>query len=193
MLLSTAEDIAAFVDELRRESDRGLALVSAALIDEKLADTLKAFFCEEYRSDRLLRAGNAPLSTFSSRIELCFALALIDKHEHQEIGILRKVRNEFAHSKHGLDFQDRRIQSLCASLTSDLPDSGDYPINEGRFRFTNAAVAMVLRLYHRPDWVALTRQKAREWLPKDATKWRSIEDDPPPLNSPVIVIGKQSL
>lgn len=44
MLLSTAEDLARFVDELKRESDRGLALVGAALIDDKVGDTLKAFF-----------------------------------------------------------------------------------------------------------------------------------------------------
>ena len=36
MLLSTVEDLAKFVEELRRESDRGLALVAAALIDDIL-------------------------------------------------------------------------------------------------------------------------------------------------------------
>jgi mannitol operon repressor len=190
MLLSTAEDIAAFVSELRRESDRGLALVAAALIDEKLADTLKAFFCQTYPAARLLREGNAALGTFSSKIELCFALGLIDSHEHSEIELIRKVRNEFAHSKHGLDFRGHRIQGLCASLTSDLPEDADYPTTDPRFRFTNASVAMVLRLYHRPEWVALERREAKEWLPKDTTKWRSIADDPPPLNHPILVMGR---
>ncbi|MGB5080714.1 MAG: hypothetical protein WBO23_08220 [Burkholderiales bacterium] len=45
MLLSTAEDLAKFVEELKRETDRGLPLVGAALIDDRLTETLRAFFC----------------------------------------------------------------------------------------------------------------------------------------------------
>jgi mannitol operon repressor len=101
MLLSTAEDLAEFVGELKKESDQGLPLVAVALIDDLLEKTLKAFFCEGSSASKLLCEGNAPLGTLSSRIEACFALGLIDKFEHSEISILRKVRNEFAHAKHG--------------------------------------------------------------------------------------------
>lgn len=190
MLLSTAQDLAEFVSELERETDRGLALVAAALLDEKLAQTLKAFFCESYPASRLLDEGNATLGTLSSRVELCYALGLIDAHEYAEIGLIRKVRNEFAHAKHGLTFKGQRIQGLCASFNSDLPEGADYPTTDPRFRFINASVAMALRLYHRPDWVALERRQSREWLPKDSIKWRSMGENPPPLNHPVLVIGR---
>jgi hypothetical protein len=40
MRLDHAEDLAKFVEELKRETDRGLPLVGTALIDEKLRDTL---------------------------------------------------------------------------------------------------------------------------------------------------------
>lgn len=192
MLLSTAEDLAAFVSELQRESDRGLALVAAALIDEKLSDTLSSFFCESYKSKRLLSEGNSPLGTFSSRIELSFALGLIDKNEYEEISIIRKVRNKFAHSKHGMKFENASIVGLCNNLTTELPKGEGFPTNSPRFRFINASVSLVLRLYYRPDFVRRERRTPREWLPKDATRWRSFAEEKPPINEPMLVLGKTS-
>lgn len=191
MLLTTAEDLAKFVDELRRESDRGLPLVATALIDQLLRDSLRAIFCENGSPSKLLDGSNAPLGTFSSRIDACFALGLIDQFEYGEINLLRKVRNEFAHARHGINFETSKIQGLCSSLKSDLPLGADYPINDPRFRFTNATVVIVLRLYHRPDWVALERRQPKTWVSEDATRWRSFEDEPPPPGlAPIMVIGR---
>ncbi|PHP66799.1 transcriptional regulator [Zhengella mangrovi] len=190
MLLSTAEDLALFVDELKRESDRGLALVGVALIDDKLGDTLKAFFREGAPNGRLVDDPNAPLSTFSSRADACYALGLIDHFEFAEIGLLRKVRNEFAHAKHGLSFQSPRVQGLCSSLKADLPQDAGYPLTEPRFRYTNSVVAMALRLYHRPDWVALERRTSKGYFPQGETTWRSFAQNPPPNGRPFLAIGK---
>ena len=190
MLLSTAEDLAAFVADLRRESDRGLALVACALIDDRLGETLRAFLRETPSSTRLLDEGNAPLGTLSAKADACVALGLIDDDEHAEIALLRKVRNEFAHAKHGISFATPRVRGLCSSLQSDLPEGSDYPLQDPRFRFTNAAVSIVLRLYHRPDWVARDRREAKSWVDADATRWRSIEREPPPEGEPIIVIAK---
>lgn len=190
MLLSTAEDLAKFVDELRRETDRGLPLVGAALIDDRLTETLRSFFCESPSASKLIDDANAPLGTFSSRAEMCFALGLIDEYEYTEIGLIRKVRNEFAHAKHGITFSSPRVQGLCSSLKSDLPQGVDYPIQDPRFRFTNAVVCLALRLYHRPDWVALERRKPKVWVDPEATKWRSMEDGPPPPGIPVMVMAR---
>ncbi len=191
MLLSTAEDLAKFVEELRRESDRGLALVASALIDDKLGETLRSFFCEGSSAAKLLDDSNAALSTFSSRCEACFALGLIDDKEYSEIALIRKVRNEFAHAKHGLSFQTPRVQGLCSSLKSNLPEGGGYPINDPRFRFTNAAVAIVLRLYHRPEWVALERRQPKTWLSSSATEWRMFENEKPPPGVPIILLARR--
>lgn len=190
MLLSTAEDLAKFVDELKRETDRGLPLVAAALIDDRLTETLRSFFREVASTAKLLDEGNAPLGTFSARTEACYALGLIDEYEHSEITLIRKVRNEFAHAKHGISFQTPRVKGLCSSLKSHLPEDADYSIEEPRFRFTNAAVAIVLRLYHRPDWVALERRQGKSWVDTNASKWRSIKTDPPPAGTPIMIIGK---
>ncbi|MEA1015140.1 hypothetical protein [Sphingosinicella sp. LY1275] len=191
MLLSTAEDLAAFVSELQKESDRGLALVGAALIDEKLKETLRAFFVEGKVASKLLDQGNGTLGSMSTRIDLCNVLGLLDDYERREIDLLRKIRNEFAHSIHGLTFKSGRVAGLCSSLTSELPADGDYPLTDPRFRYTNATVCIILRVYHRPDWVALERRKVKSWVDNDATKWQSLErDTPPPGISPVMAIGR---
>lgn len=190
MLLSTAEDLAKFVAELRRETDRGLPLVGAALLDDRLTETLRAFFCEVPSAERLLDDANSPLGTFSARADACHALGLIDDFEYAEIGLVRKVRNEFAHAKHGLSFMNPRVQGLCASLTSDLPEGSGYPLQDPRFRLMNAIVCLALRLYHRPDWVALERRKPKAWIDPTATRWRSVKDGTPPPGIPVMVMVK---
>lgn len=190
MLPPTAEDLAAFVTELRQESDRGLALVGCALIDDGSARRCEHSFGETPSSGRLLDEGNAPLGTLSARADACFALGLIDEQEHAEIALLRKVRNEFAHAKHGVSFAFARVSGLCSSLTSDLPEGADYPLQDPRFRFTNATVSIVLRLYHRPDWVVLERRPAKAWVDADATRWRSMESEPPPSDAPTVAMAK---
>lgn len=191
MLLSTAEDLARFVDELRRETDRGLALVGAALIDDRLRETLRAFFREVDASVRLLDGANAPMGSFSARCDACHALGLIDDFEHAEIGRVRKVRNEFAHAKHGLSFQADRIRDYCLLLKSDLPvEEGQPEPTDARFRFTNAVVLLALRLYHRPDWVALSRRPPATFIAEGDTKWRSFAQNPPSLSEPFLAFGR---
>ena len=192
MLLDQAEDLAKFVEELKRETDRGLPLVGAALVDEKLLETLQAFFCNEKSSEKLLNDGSAPLGTFSSRIELCFALGLIDEFEYREISLLRKVRNAFAHAKHGTSFQTEKIKGFCSTLKSDLPEGSDYPTNDPRFRLTNSIVCLALRLYYRPDWVKKERREPKTWVTVDEVSWRRIEDEKPPEGTPVMVMAKSS-
>jgi mannitol operon repressor len=138
----------------------------------------------------LLDDGNAALGTFSSRTEACFALGLIDDYEYTEIALIRKIRNEFAHAKHGTSFQTPRVQGLCSGLKSDLPEGAGYPTRDPRFRFTNAAIELVLRLYYRPEWVALERRKPKYWVQTDATGWRSFETEMPPPGVPFIALGR---
>jgi hypothetical protein len=180
VLVEHARDLASFVNELQAETDRGLPLVGAALIDEKLLNTLESFFVEGKPATKLLTAPNAPLGTFSSRIDACYSLALIDKFEYQEIGLIRKIRNEFAHAKHGLSFQNEKIMGLCSSLQSPLPEGGDYPVDTPRFRLVNAIVCVVLRLYYRAEWVAKERLEPRSWVPD--SRWYNTNENPPPKN-----------
>lgn len=184
-------DFSRFLGELQAESDRGLPLVAAALIDEKLCETLKGFFCEGKAADRLLVEGNAPLSSFSSRIDACYALGLIDDFEYLEIGLIRKIRNEFAHARHGLTFSDKLVESLAANFRTPMPEGLDPNANIARAHFTYAAVEMVLRLFYRGKWVAIERRQSRVWVTPEQVRWRWTDrDGPPPEGVAVVTINQ---
>lgn len=189
MRLEHTEDLSRFFAELTKETDRGLPLVGVALIDEKLEKTLSAFFCIGKSAEKLLKENNAPLGTFSSKIDACAALGLIDEHEYREISLIRKVRNEFAHAKHGISFESEKIKGLCSSLESNLPKGGDYPIAKARFRFINSIVSIVLRLYYRPEWVEKERRILKTWVSQNETRWRSFEEEKPPDGMPLIMLS----
>lgn len=133
MEATDVEYLARFLGELQTETDRGLPLVGAALIDARLQETLRAFMCEHRTAGKLLDEVNAPLGAFSARAQTCYALGLIDDHEYAEIELIRKVRNEFAHAKHGTTFRSDRVQGLCSSLKADLPEGAGYPTSDPRF------------------------------------------------------------
>jgi mannitol operon repressor len=54
----------------------------------------------------------------------------------------------------------------------------------------NAVVSVVMRLYYRPEWVAQERRTIREWVTPDQVGWRSFDESLPPVDTPVLMIGK---
>ena len=161
MSQTTAEDISSFISELNSETDRGLPLVAMAVVDDRLLETLRAFFCEGPSAAKLLDEGQAALGTLSARTEACYALGLIDSFEHRQITSMRKIRNEFAHALHGITFKTPRVQGFCSGLEVEDVTGGVYSSNEPRARFIAAAVNMVMRLYFRPAWVQAERRQPK--------------------------------
>ena len=157
------EDFSRFLEEFQKESDRGAALVGAALIDHKLADTLRALMVKSKIVNELMDSASAPLGTLSARIKLAFALGLIDAHELNECEIIRKVRNEFAHAVHGLSFADNKVSALCDRLESDLPGGRKSFVGKPREMFVNAVVLTVLRLTYRGEYVSKERRTTKTW------------------------------
>ncbi len=160
---SDLQDFTRFLSEFQGETDRGAALVGAALIDLRLSNTLRAFMVSPKAAADLLNRGTAALGPFSSRIKATFALGLIDKHERGECDLIRKVRNEFAHQAHGLTFDDPKIMTLCDKLQSDLPGGREAHAGKPRFVFINAVILTVMRLTYRAERVAAERRETRTW------------------------------
>ena len=157
------KDFSAFLREFQDETDRGAALVGAAVIDHRLLETLRAFMASENVASALLDGGSAPLGSFSSRIDASFALGLISEHEHNECHIIRRIRNEFAHRKHGVTFTDQKISALCGNLQSDLPGGRDLFKGKPRSIFVNAVVLISMALTYRSEWVAKEKRVSRTW------------------------------
>lgn len=87
-----------------------LAVLTAAIIDQELEDLLRRklkvaddTFFEE------LADNDGPLGTLSRKIDLGFALGLYDLGLRQNLHIVRKIRNVFAHARKLLDFDHELI------------------------------------------------------------------------------------
>jgi DNA-binding MltR family transcriptional regulator len=137
------EDILAFRQSLDLESDRGCALFSASFIDEALATLLKASLVSDNKTDQALFNGTAPLATFSSRISMSFYLGKLPAACRQDLEIVRRIRNEFAHRADSISFSDPAIADRCNALRFSLRDKNASP----RAHFTSAIFAL-LALIH---------------------------------------------
>jgi hypothetical protein len=143
---ASADEANAFMNQLVGESDRGAALVGIAYLDELLARLFRARMLTEKTSEGLLE-GFAPLSTFSSRIDVAYCLGWIGPETYRDLHLLRKVRNDFAHTHEPVTFSSAKIQARCRELGTPgvLPNGV-----RTRDRFHFAAVMLALRLeFHR--------------------------------------------
>ena len=75
----TQEQVAAILKELQSQTDRGCAIIAAAVLDDLLNQLITGRLIDlgSERHEGLLKGANAPLSSFSSRIELAFALVIV--------------------------------------------------------------------------------------------------------------------
>jgi mannitol operon repressor len=132
-------------EELKSETDRAAALLSAAYIDHLLAKLLETMVVVDGSGirDNLFNGSSAPLATFSSRILVSFAFGLISEEEKIEINLIRKIRNKFAHQLMGLSFETEEIRSLVKNLKSG--QLGEAPRNS-RDIFLKAAVRQIVEI-----------------------------------------------
>jgi DNA-binding MltR family transcriptional regulator len=107
-------DTNAFFERMNFESERACAILGGALLDARLEHLFRRKLrCSH---DELLE-GTGPIGTFSARIRLARALDWISEDARFDLDIIRKIRNDFAHSfDHSLSFNDQSITDRCASL-----------------------------------------------------------------------------
>jgi DNA-binding MltR family transcriptional regulator len=163
-ILETHPHLSGFFDflaDFNKETERGLALAAASMLDEQLGRIIEAFIIPNKGSKALLDGFNAPLGTFSARIASSYALGLLSEIEYRECELIRKVRNEFAHQIK-VSFETEKIVSLCAQLQFSAKSYADVRVDSRR-QFTTAVVAIILNLTNRPHYVAQKRLQAPNW------------------------------
>jgi DNA-binding MltR family transcriptional regulator len=57
-----------------------------------------------------------PLGTFSSRIGLAYLVGRISKTVYENLETIRKIRNDFAHTRDDLQFSCQGISDRCKNL-----------------------------------------------------------------------------
>ena len=91
-------EIASFRMDLEGESDRAAVIIAASKLDELLRDLIVARLVPSNTSHDELVDGDRPLSSFSARISIALRLGLIDAEIARSLDLIRKIRNDFAHS-----------------------------------------------------------------------------------------------
>lgn len=113
------------MEDLRKQTQAGYVMVVTSTIDNILVEILQLSmpsagkdFLKKLFSDR------GPLGTFSSRIDLAFALGLATPHEYTCLHAIRRIRNKFAHTSEHLSFKSPVIVKLVNNLPiKNKPDA----------------------------------------------------------------------
>ncbi len=150
--------------DLIDESDRGAAIVGAALLEDSLVTMLKSEMFIDRMSQKQVKDIfdlSGPLSNFSAKISIALAFGFIDKTTFNDLQIVRKLRNKFAHSSDQLSFDDPDVRSQIGSMhcfkcaAEKLPNrfspDSEGEINEwqmkadGYIRLNKAAFSLAVR------------------------------------------------
>jgi DNA-binding MltR family transcriptional regulator len=141
-----SEQSKALYQELKKESDRGAALIGAAFLDDALETLLRNSFVEKLQvAERLLIDPRGALGTFSARTDLAYCLGLIGPKMYHDLNTLRVIRNSFGHTHRSMSLEDPGIKDQLATLKylAWLPSRGGL---QGRDRFVLTVVILTTDL-----------------------------------------------
>jgi DNA-binding MltR family transcriptional regulator len=119
-------------DSLHRESDRGCAIIGAEITSDRLESLIRAFLRSDAQNKKQVDSlfmGYGPLSTFSARIQMAYAMYLIPRIIRNRLEMMRKIRNHFAHSPAPASFTDGECREKLHILAT------------GKFRVTDSAAS----------------------------------------------------
>jgi hypothetical protein len=111
----------------RRRIYYSAAIIAAAILDDLLNQLLTARLLKlgSDRHDSLFERTNAPLSSFSAKIEMCFAVGVISNSARFAMHLIRDVRNEFAHRIEQITFDHPTVANMIQTrILSGLEKPG---------------------------------------------------------------------
>jgi len=114
--LEKIEEFQDFRTSLTSETDRGSVLMAAAFIEDKLLQMLKDFMVKNKSIQKKIFEGNGALATFSSKIQMAYLLGLIPKNIFDDLNILKRLRNDFAHNAKPISFKTDYVKDRCNAL-----------------------------------------------------------------------------
>ncbi|MEI9804344.1 MAG: DUF4145 domain-containing protein [Pseudolabrys sp.] len=104
--MDTKREIEEIYEEIEAQTDRGAAIIAAAILDDALKSRL---ILTSNLSDRIFSyEKNGPLAQFSSKIDMTAATGLLPKETCDSMHLIRRIRNKFAHSIEPLKFQTKK-------------------------------------------------------------------------------------
>lgn len=111
------EEFSNFFIDIEEESDRAFAVVSFSYIETICMELMSRHLITEIPGGRLALFGvTGPLDTMHSRLLVCRSLNWVSEESFNRLTILRKIRNEFAHSHKKVEFESGRIFDLINNI-----------------------------------------------------------------------------
>jgi hypothetical protein len=95
--------------------ERAIAIVGATILDSILEHTLINFLVDDDNETKKLIGVERPVGTFGSRVTATYCLGLICKTVRDDLRIVGKIRNRFAHEL-TTSFDVEPIRGWCLSL-----------------------------------------------------------------------------
>ena len=92
--IRTSDQVTGLLNEIQAQTDRGAAIIAVGMLDELLELVILARLVDisqERRKD--LFDTNAPLHSFSAKIEMAFALGVIVDQSRVALHLVRVIRN----------------------------------------------------------------------------------------------------
>jgi len=134
--LKTRDQFDAFAEDLLAErAPRPLIIVGASKVDVMLLEVVRKFLLPKAAKandqDELLE-GDRPLTTFSSRIKICFRLGLIDTSMYKALEDLRDLRNKSAHAIK-FDISKSPIRERLTELLNNIGKRNSYRLTKNRY------------------------------------------------------------
>ena len=145
------------------ESDRGCALILSSNLENRLGKLIKELCVNLTKEvEKRLFCGTGGFATFSSRIDTCYALGQIGEEEYRDLNLIRKIRNEFAHTEGELTFESQSIKSRCSEFGLVKEAETDNPLlvhhfSKPRDRFQILVFTLCLTILDRSEKLSNSR------------------------------------
>jgi len=155
-----------FLEEFQDETDRGASILAGTILEEKLKNILTEYFIECRQSKELLDGNNAPIGTFSSRLNMAYALGLISDYEYIDCNIIRKIRNEFAHKfELAFSFENPKIKDIVYTINAPTPGDKESFKGKPRALYINGVICLYMNWLWREDFIRVKelRLKRPDW------------------------------
>ena len=133
------DDLTEAASDFSNESDRGAIILAATTIEDKLEyeilERLPGLKNDEPTRKRMFEQ-DGQIATFSKKIEMAYALGIIDKDYRKKIDVIREIRNACAHSRKPISLQNNVLWAACEAVILDiLPESSNLKPQVLRYAF----------------------------------------------------------
>jgi hypothetical protein len=139
--LTWRSGLTATASAFQSENDRTAGIIAATTIDVGLERLIKTRFRSLKAADAAtIFSGTGPLSTFSGKIQIAYALGVIGPHTRHDFHTIKDIRNVFAHSAKTYSFKTPQIRNRCLGMHIVLRTMrlGDGEIPDARHEFLAA-------------------------------------------------------